>query len=76
MPVKNPVKATDDVQLCLACQSVFVKKPDDLCAACGFSFGYWDEVLGWEMADFGVIGELSPYIPPAGYGGEGKEKKD
>ena len=32
--------------------------------------------FGWGMADFGAIGELSPYIPPAGYGGEGKEKKD
>ena len=33
-------------------------------------------MLDWEMADFGVIGELSPYIPPAGYGGGEKSKKD
>lgn len=45
-----PVEATDDAQLCIACQSVFVKKPDDLCAACKFSFGCWYEVLdgGWD----------------------------
>ncbi|PWW71531.1 hypothetical protein C7212DRAFT_339687 [Tuber magnatum] len=24
----------DDVQLCLACQSVFVKKPNELCTSC------------------------------------------
>ena len=32
--------------------------------------------VGWGMADLDMIGELSPYIPPAGYGGGEKSKKD
>ncbi|PWW73399.1 hypothetical protein C7212DRAFT_333975, partial [Tuber magnatum] len=28
---------TGDVQLCLACQSVYVKKPNELCASCELS---------------------------------------
>jgi len=28
------------------------------------------------MANLSTIGELSPYIPPAGYGVGGKDRKD
>jgi len=71
-----PVKATDDVQLCLACQSVFVKKPNDLCAACRSLLVVPGTKCWMGMADLGAIGELSPYIPPTGYGGREKAKKD